>query len=72
MGDDGFVLQNIFFSVILKTWVSKSGTASSTSRHVSAARSLALNTGDYLVFNMSHAGVPGDAEMQLVLQYTLT
>jgi hypothetical protein len=72
VGDDGYLLQNIFLSVILKTWVPKSGTASSTSRHVSAARSLALNSGDYLVFNMSHAGVPGDAEMQLVLQYTLT
>jgi hypothetical protein len=72
VGDDGYLLQNIFLSVILKSWVPKSGTASSTSRHVSAARSLVLNAGDYLVFNMSHAGVPGDAEMQLVLQYTLT
>jgi hypothetical protein len=72
VGDDGFLLQDIFLSVILKTWVPKNGTASSTSRHVSTARSLALNAGDYLVFNMSHAGVPGDAEMQLVLQYTLT
>ena len=72
VGDDGYLLQNIFCSVILKTWVPKSGTASSTSRHVTAARSLALNAGDYLVFNMSHAGVPGDAEMQVVLQYTLS
>jgi hypothetical protein len=71
VGDDGYLLQNIFCSVILKTWVPKSGTASSTSRHVTAARSLALNACDYLVFNMSHAGVPGDAEMQVVLQYTL-
>ncbi|MGA9981010.1 MAG: hypothetical protein WBQ08_20480 [Candidatus Sulfotelmatobacter sp.] len=58
--------------MILKTWVPADGTASSTSRHVSVARSLALNAGDYLVFNMSHAGVPGDAEMQVVLQYALT
>jgi hypothetical protein len=72
VGDDGYLLQNIFYSVILKTWVPASGSASSTSRHVSAAPALALNTGDYLVFNMSHAGVPGDAEMQVVLQYTLT
>lgn len=72
VGDDGYLLQNIFFSVILKTWVPKGGTASSTSRHVTAARSLALNAGDYLVFNMSHAGVPGDAEMQVVLEYTLS
>ena len=71
VGDDGYLLQNIFYSVILKTFVPADGTASSTSRHVSIARSLALNAGDYLVFNMSHAGVPGDAEMQVVLQYTL-
>jgi hypothetical protein len=71
VGDDGYVLQNIFYSVILKTWVPKNGTASSTSRHVSAARQLVLSAGDYLVFNMSHGGVPGDAEMQVVLQYTL-
>jgi len=70
--DDGYLLQNIFYSVILKAWVPKNGTASSTSRHVSAKPSLVLNAGDYLVFNMSHAGVPGDAEMQVVLQYTLT
>jgi hypothetical protein len=71
VGDDGYLLQNVFYSVILKTFVPADGAASSTSRHVSMARSLALNSGDYLVFNMSHAGVPGDAEMQVVLQYTL-
>jgi hypothetical protein len=72
VGDDGYLLQNIFYSVILKTFVPADGAASSTSRHVSMARSLMLNAGDYLVFNMSHAGVPGDGEMQVVLQYTLT
>jgi len=72
VGDDGYLLQNIFYSVILKTFVPADGAASSTSRHVSMARSLTLNAGDYLVFNMSHAGVPGDGEMQVVLQYTLT
>lgn len=71
VGDDGYLLQNIFFSVILKTWIPKNGTASSTSRHVTAARSLALNAGDYLVFNMSHAGVPCDAEMQVVFEYAI-
>ncbi len=70
--DDGYLLQNIFYSVILKTWVPASGSASATSRHTSAAPALVLNAGDFLVFNMSHAGVPGDAEMQVVLQYTLT
>lgn len=72
VGDDGYLLQNIFYSVILKTWAPANGAGSSTSRHVTSSPSLLLNAGDYLVFNMSHAGVPGDAEMQVVLQYTLT
>jgi hypothetical protein len=69
VGNDGFLLQNIFYSVIVKTWVTSDGTASSTSRHVRIAPSLTLNRGDYLVFNMSHAGVSGDCEMQVVFQY---
>ncbi|MFY9672995.1 MAG: hypothetical protein WB817_11865 [Terriglobales bacterium] len=72
VGNDGYLLQNVFCSVILKTWVTADGTASSTSRHVRLAQSLALNAGDYLVFNMSHAGVPGDCEMQVVLEYALS
>jgi hypothetical protein len=72
VGDDGYLLQNIFYSVILKTWVPVNGAGSSTYRHVSAAPDLALNAGDYLVFNLSHAGVPGDCEMQVVLQYKLS
>jgi hypothetical protein len=72
VGDDGYLLQNIFYSVILKCFVPADGSASSTSRHVSMARSFMLNAGDYLAFNMSHAGIPGDGEMQVVLQYTLT
>jgi hypothetical protein len=66
---DGVVEQNIFYSVILKSWVPKSGTASSTSRHVNLTPSLNLKADDYLVFNMVHAGVPGDCEMQVVLNY---
>lgn len=69
--NDGFVLQDIFYNVILKTWVPDSGTASSTSRHFSASPGLELTADDYLVFHMNHAGVPGDAEMQVVLEYTL-
>jgi hypothetical protein len=56
----------------LKTWVTTEGTASSTSRHIRVAQSLVLNAGDYLVFNMSHAGVSGDCEMQVVFEYALT
>ena len=72
VGDDGYLLQDVFYSVILKTWVPANGSGSSPFRHVSATPALVLSAGDYLVFNMSHAGVPGDAEMQVVLQYTLT
>lgn len=72
VGNDGYLLENIFYNIILKTWVPPNGTASSTSRHVSLAPLLRLNVDDYLVFHMNHAGVPGDAEMQVVLQYTLT
>jgi len=72
IGNDGYLLQNIIYSVILKTWVTTDGTASSTSRHVRVAQSLVLNAGDYLVFNMSHGGVSGDCEMQAVLEYALS
>ena len=69
--NDGFVLQDIFYNVILKTWVPHNGTASSTSRLFSASPGLPLKSDDYLVFHMNHAGVSGDAEMQVVLEYTL-
>jgi hypothetical protein len=72
VGADGFLLQDVFYHVILKTWVPAEGTASATSRHVSAAPLLSLQADDYLAFHMDHAGVPGDAEMQVVLNYTLT
>jgi hypothetical protein len=72
VGNDGHLLQNVFFNVILKTWVTADGTASSTSRHVRLAQSLALNAGDYLVFNMSHGGVSGDCEMQVTIEYALS
>jgi hypothetical protein len=70
VGNDGYLLQNVFCSIILKSWVPIDGTASSTSRHVRLAQSLVLNAGDYLVFNMSHAGVPGDCEMQVTFEYS--
>jgi hypothetical protein len=71
VGADGFALQDVLYSVILKTWVPASGTASGTSRHQCATPSLALDARDYLVFHMDHAGVRGDAEMQVVLEYAL-
>jgi hypothetical protein len=62
--------QDQFFSVILKSWVPTSGTASSASRQFLAYPALALNVGDYLVFHMDHAGTGVDAEMQIVLAYS--
>ncbi len=67
---DGALVQDQFLAVILKTWVPADGTASATSRHVTAYPSLAFNAGDYLAFHMDHGGVSVDAEMQVVLNYT--
>ena len=61
--------QGQVLALILKTWVPRDGTGSSTYRHVTVAPSATLNTGDYLVFHMDHAGVPGDCEMQVTLGY---
>lgn len=69
---DGFLIQDMFYSVILKTFVPADGTASSTQRQFSMSPGLSLNAGDYLAFHMDHAGVSVDCEMQVVLGYTLT
>lgn len=71
IGNDGFLLQDEFCRIILKTWVPLDGTGSSTHRQVRVTPSLQLNSGDYLVFHMDHAGVQGDVEMQAVLEYSL-
>jgi hypothetical protein len=65
------VEQDLFFSVILKSWVPSDGGGSAASRNVFVQPSLALNPGDFLVFHMDHGGVPVDAEMQVVLGYTV-
>jgi len=70
--NDGYLLQNVFHSIILKTWVSSDGTGSSTYRHVRITPSLVLHRGDFLVFTMDHAGVPGDCELQAVFEYTMS
>jgi hypothetical protein len=68
---NSILAQDVFYSVILKAFVPGDGAASSASRHVFAQPQLQLNTGDFLVFHMDHAGVPCDGEMQVVLNYTL-
>lgn len=63
--------QDVFCSVILKGWVPHDGSGSAQSRQAFMQPALSLNAGDYLVFHMDHAGVKVDAEMQVVLGYTL-
>jgi hypothetical protein len=64
--------QDMFYSVIMKSWVPHDGSGSAQSRQAFMQPALPLNAGDYLVFHMDHAGVKVDAEMQVVLGYTLT
>ena len=64
------LVQDQFYSVILKTWVPADGTGSATSRQFLGYPALELNKGDYLVFHMDHAGVTMDAEMQIILVYS--
>ena len=68
----GGVVSDLFYTVILKTWVPADGTASSTYRHVAVTPNMVLSKGDFLVFHMDHAGVGGDVEMQTAFQYTLS
>ncbi len=63
------LLQDVFYSVILRTWAPASGKKSETSRQVSAEPLLPLNRGDYLIFDMTHSGAVGDATMQVMLNY---
>jgi len=71
IGYDRALLQDAFYQVILKSWVPVDGTASSTSRNAHVEPNLVLSTRDFLVFHMNHAGVPGDAEMQVTMSYVL-
>jgi hypothetical protein len=66
------MVQDQFLAVILKTWISPDGSGSATSRQVLVYPSLNVSAGDYLVFHMDHQGVSVDAEMQIVITYTLT
>jgi hypothetical protein len=67
---DGGLGQDLFYSVILKSWVPLDGAGSTAARQVSGRPSLALSAGDYLAFHMDHAGVGVDCELQIVLGYS--
>jgi hypothetical protein len=71
INENSAVSQDLFYSVILKSWVPVGGAGSAASRNVFLQPSLSLNPGDFLVFHMDHAGVSVDAEMQVVLGYTV-
>lgn len=62
--------RDAFYSVITKVWVPGDGSGGASYRHVSAEMQLSVNSGDFIAFHMDHAGVPVDAEMQVVLRYT--
>jgi hypothetical protein len=67
---DAAVLQDIFYSVSLRSWVPADGTAAATARSVSGQPSLLLQAGDYLVFAVSLSGVPGRVALQMTLNYS--
>jgi len=66
---DAAPIQDVLYSIILRSWVSPDGAASQAARNVSAQPSLPLYAGDYLVFGIDHAGVPGSVDVQAVLGY---
>jgi len=70
-GFDHVLFQDVFYSVILKTWVPRDGTGSATYRNTHTEPRLNLAAGDYLVFTMGGDGPAADVEMQIVLGYSL-
>jgi len=64
-GQDGFL------RLMLKAWSPADGSASSASRHVRTTPNMRLNQGDYLGFHMDHSGPLVDAELQVVIGYSL-
>ena len=60
---------NIFCATVLKTWVPQLPTACVSARQVRSDRGLSLRAGDYLVFQLNHAGVPGDGQMNVILEH---
>lgn len=60
---------NIFYATVLKTWVPQPPTACVSARQVRSDRGLNLRAGDYLVFQINHTGVPGDGQMNVILEH---
>ena len=71
-GYDAHLFDEVFYHVILKTWVPADGAGSATYRFTHVEPLLTLRPGDFLVFQGAGDGVlGGDAEMQVVLGYTI-
>jgi hypothetical protein len=66
---DAAPLQDVFYSVVLRSWVPRDGTTSQAARVVSTRPSVTLHVGDFLVFGIDHQGVPGDVGVQAVLGF---
>jgi len=70
---NGALAQSELLAVVLKSWVPTTGAGSAAYRHVTAQPALAINAGDYFAFSISGGGpVPLDAEIQVIIAYTVT
>lgn len=60
-----------FLSLILKSWCPADGTASSSERHIHTDLYTPVGPGDSLAFHMDHAGLQVDAEVQVIVGYSV-
>lgn len=60
-----------FLSLIVKSWSPVDGTASSAGRHLHTDLYTPVGPGDFLAFHMDHAGLQVDAEVQVIIGYSL-
>ena len=63
------MMDGALFSIILKCWVGTTPDAATTYRNLVQPLSLFVPVGSVIALHMDHMGVPGDAEMQIVLSY---
>ncbi len=70
-GFNPVLYHDVFYSVILDTWVPRDGTASATHRNSHVEPRLTLAVGDFLAFLMGGGGPTATVEMQIVLGYSI-
>ena len=66
---DSSPIQNAFYSAILASCVPSTGKSSQASRHVRSSANIVVSAGDYLCFHLVHAGVPGEGNLGVVLEF---